>query len=223
MESMRCPKCGKEILQGSKFCNECGATLIQESLPGKKQKKKQSGLSTASAILAILSCTSPIAFILGIIDLVKNDKDHKHGGSIFAIIYSILCMIVMFFVFVLALSDTASTNYELPDDISAYDSSITYDNLARNPDEYKGKYVLMTGEIVQLMESGSTAELRIAIDGDYDKMVYSKFDTSEMDSRILEGDKIKLYGVADGLYSYQSVLGSKVTLPYIYIQGIEQQ
>ncbi|MCR4692035.1 MAG: DNA/RNA non-specific endonuclease [Lachnospiraceae bacterium] len=54
----------------------------------KAPRRKQSGLGIASAILAVLGCTSGLGLLLGIIDLVKNKNDgKKHGTSIFAVIW----------------------------------------------------------------------------------------------------------------------------------------
>lgn len=40
----------------------------------------------------------------------------------------------------------------------------------------------------------------------------------EESDRILEGDIITIWGECDGLYSYESVLGSKVSLPKIDVK-----
>nr|WP_295778626.1 hypothetical protein [uncultured Intestinibacter sp.] len=41
------------------------------------------------------------------------------------------------------------------------------------------------------------------------------------EERILEGESVTLYGTSDGLYTYESVLGQSITIPYINILSIE--
>ena len=41
-------------------------------------------------------------------------------------------------------------------------------------------------------------------------------------SRVLEDDYITIYGVSEGLYTYQSTMGGKITVPLIYVEKIDQ-
>lgn len=63
----------------------------------KKAKKKDSKLSIAAAITALFIFTIPIGFILAIVDLIKSkgNRSQRHLGSYFAIIFSILMLIVV--------------------------------------------------------------------------------------------------------------------------------
>lgn len=54
---------------------------------------------------------------------------------------------------------------------SDYKTGITFDNISRNPKDYEGKLVYFTGEVVQLMEGDDENQIRLAVDGDYDKMI----------------------------------------------------
>src|SRR5699024_10509101 len=48
-----------------------------------------------------------------------------------------------------------------------YDTGITYDQLARTPDDYEGEKVKFSGKVLQVMEgNGSTVQLRMAINDD---------------------------------------------------------
>jgi len=93
-----------------------------------------------------------------------------------------------------------------------------YDAISRDPDMYKGKYVKFTGTVVQVVSEASGAndcsEYRIATKNGYDKVIFVLIDNYGK-SRILEDDKITVYGRCSGLYSYKTVLGAKVTIPLI--------
>lgn len=107
-----------------------------------------------------------------------------------------------------------------------YNTGITFDNLSRNPDDYEGKKVLFTGEVLQVFELANEIQIRLATKanswgGYIDSVVYIYFDSSLISSRILEGDVITVYGVARGLHSYTTVMGASVTLPLIEVEKIE--
>ena len=53
-----------------------------------------------------------------------------------------------------------------------YNTGITYNQLARTPDEYKGKKVKFYGRVAQVME-GEEIHLRIAVSGNYNNVIYS--------------------------------------------------
>lgn len=63
----------------------------------KKQKKKDSKLSIVAAVMALFTFTIPVALILAIVDLIKSkgNRSQRHLGSYFAIIFSILMLIVV--------------------------------------------------------------------------------------------------------------------------------
>lgn len=103
-----------------------------------------------------------------------------------------------------------------------YDTGITYDQLARTPDDYEDKLVTLSGEVLQVLEDNGTVNIRLAVDNDYDKVAYGVYDSSLVSSRVLEGDKITVYGTSGGLYSYETVLGNNTTVPLVYIAEIDQ-
>lgn len=63
----------------------------------KNAKKKDSVLSILATIFSLLVCTSPIAFVLALVDLCMNDKNKRHIGSWFAIIISCGLVLIGFF------------------------------------------------------------------------------------------------------------------------------
>ncbi len=94
----------------------------------------------------------------------------------------------------------------------------SYDEIARDPDDYKGKKAKFSGTVLQVVESDDSrqVDIRLAIDGDYDQVVYVVYYKPEGSSRILEDDTITVYGELAGLYSYTSTMNKPITLPIIY-------
>lgn len=122
-------------------------------------------------------------------------------------------------------------------------TQISYEDLARNPEARKGEYFTFTGEVIQVMESYGTVNLRINVtpvsiyDGMesytdlyedvygetiasisyYQDTIFAIATLNDDGDRILEGDIIEFYGVCQGLYKYTSVLGAEIALPKIDI------
>ena len=108
------------------------------------------------------------------------------------------------------------------EEAKGYETGITYEDLARYPDEYEGQKVKFTGTVVQVVEGSSTISIRMAVDDDYDCMIYGQFDEDILEARLLEDDTITIYGTSAGTVSYESVLGSTITIPGIVIDKIDQ-
>ena len=110
--------------------------------------------------------------------------------------------------------------------------TIDYKTLSRNPDKYKGEKFKFTGQVIQVMESDSwfddSTTLRINVtatenefaEGGYlwDDTIISTVTIPDGEDRILENDIIDIYGTCAGLYTYESVLGQKISLPRIDIK-----
>lgn len=103
---------------------------------------------------------------------------------------------------------------------SDYKTGITFDNISRNPKDYEGKLVYFTGEVVQLMEGDDENQIRLAVDGDYDKVILIGYNPEITTSRILEDDNIEIYGTSVGIFQYESVLGQTISIPAVYVDKI---
>lgn len=103
-----------------------------------------------------------------------------------------------------------------------YDTGITYDQLARTPDDYKGEKVKFTGKVVQVIEGDYTIQIRFAVNNDYDTILFGEYYPSIVSSRILENDEITIYGTSKGIITYKSTLGGNITIPSVHINQIEQ-
>ncbi|MBR1780519.1 MAG: hypothetical protein IJ751_03850, partial [Oscillospiraceae bacterium] len=74
-----------------------------------------------------------------------------------------------------------------------YDTGITYDQLARTPDDYVGELVKFTGSVVQVTEGDGLVGIRFAINGNYDQIIYCEYESTIVSSRVLEDDYITIY------------------------------
>ncbi len=116
----------------------------------------------------------------------------------------------------------AEEEARLAEEAKGYETGITFEQLSRNPNDYINKKVKFTGSILQIIEGDTGVNMiRLATDGRYDDIILAHYLTDIIDVRPLEDDEITIYGVFKGLMSYETVLGSSVTLPYILIDRIE--
>lgn len=103
-----------------------------------------------------------------------------------------------------------------------YETGITYSQLARTPDDYKNKKVKFSGKVIQVIEEYGYINIRLAVNSDYDQIILGEYYSDIVKSRVLEDDIITIYGTSDGLYTYQSTMGGKITIPSISIDRIDQ-
>jgi len=102
-----------------------------------------------------------------------------------------------------------------------YNTGITYKQLARTPDDYVNQKVKFTGKVVQVVDGDTEVDIRLAVNGSYDTILYCAYDPKILNFRILEDDQITIYGVSLGLYSYQSTGAGTITIPCAWVDKIE--
>jgi uncharacterized membrane protein YcgQ (UPF0703/DUF1980 family) len=124
-------------------------------------------------------------------------------------------------------AEAAEAKRKAEAEAKGYETGITFNQLARNPDSYEGKKVKFRGGVLQVNELDTEIQLRLSASStsygwSSDEVVYVYFDKSLISGRILDDDVITIYGVAKGLYSYETVLGSTVTLPLIQADKVDQ-
>lgn len=103
-----------------------------------------------------------------------------------------------------------------------YETGITYEQLARTPDDYTGQLVKFRGKVLQVMESDDEIQIRLAVNDDYDNVIYCGYAPNIVSARVLENDTITIYGSSLGLYSYESTFGGQITIPAVWVDKIEQ-
>lgn len=99
---------------------------------------------------------------------------------------------------------------------------IAYDDLQRYPGEYKGKHIKLTAVVFQIVDEASSAysksEYLVKSGGNY---YYIKVDNYGADARILENDRITVWGEVDDLYTYYTVFMNTNTVPAIIVKYYE--
>ena len=99
---------------------------------------------------------------------------------------------------------------------------ISYKNLERTPDKYKGQAVKFSGYVVQVCsESVLSSTYRVATSGRYNNVVYIRVYNFGNEERILEDDYITFYGESDGLYTYTTVRGNSLSIPCVNVEYID--
>ncbi|MGX4687505.1 hypothetical protein JNUCC83_11735 [Vagococcus sp. JNUCC 83] len=108
------------------------------------------------------------------------------------------------------------------EEAKGYDTGITYQQLARTPDDFIMKKVKFSGKVVQVLEDDKDTQLRIAVDGNHDTIVYAEYESKLVSSRVLEDDYITISGYSMGLLSYKSTMGGTITIPSVVVKKVEQ-
>lgn len=110
------------------------------------------------------------------------------------------------------------------EEIAQYETGITFENLARNPETYNYKKVKFYGKIVQVVKGDAYSQFRFAIDDDYDKMVLLEIPEKQLsNNRLLKDDTITIKGVSTGEQTYKSTIGGEITIPSISVDSFELQ
>lgn len=122
----------------------------------------------------------------------------------------------------LGLGDKVAEAAKAEAEKASYSTEYSYDQLARTPDTYEGKKVKFSGKVLQAQEDTESdfGVIILTIDSSYNN-VYVAYKLSNLDFRVLDGDQITIYGVAHGMYSYETVRGNTLTIPLLYADYIE--
>tara|TARA_Y100000588_G_scaffold14922_1_gene15892 strand:- start:144 stop:863 length:720 start_codon:yes stop_codon:yes gene_type:complete len=215
-----CTSCGEKITEKlSSFCPKCGELIKGKTSTGAVPNKSR---TITKVIWIIVSLLIPLVGIAVGLKYLFTKNRRKYGCLLFCL--GILCLGALGN----NLSDKSETNQstttkievptmtavptKTPQQIKAVAVDIGYDPLYRNIETHIGKIIHLRGKAVQVViVGGDRYNLRLAMDGDYDHVVWVTF----KGDRVLEDDTVELWGTVEGLYSYKSVFGEKITLPEI--------
>lgn len=102
-----------------------------------------------------------------------------------------------------------------------YSGDYSYDQMARNPDTYKNQKIKISGKVLQAEYDDDICYARIAMNNNYDTVVFVTYSSDLLNYRLLEDDKVTVYGVSYGVYSYKAVSGATITIPWLNADMIE--
>lgn len=106
--------------------------------------------------------------------------------------------------------------------------AVSNEEIMRRPDDYKGRALTVTGEVVQVIETshlfkGPSISLRIRDDGgEYWLLSYEKDDVETPNGNVLEGDRLTAYGESAGTSTYKTFLGKQVTIPTVKVKYLAE-
>lgn len=184
-----CPRCGEEFPENLKACPKC-------KTKNRKVVCRTCGAQIGASVKRCPACGA---------------KHRKKLSTFGKILVAVLCVL-----FVL-LCTTISTNppQEAPkitrEEYIAQCEDLSYSDVSRNPDSYKGRKTVISGTVIQVQE-GMLDSVTMRVQTPYG-IWYVTYVRSEGESRILENDQITCYGECNGVETYIAVLGNQVTIP----------
>ncbi len=92
--------------------------------------------------------------------------------------------------------------------------------LFRSEDEYKGKHVVISGKVDQVIE-GLLGGYSIYITDSSGNKWHCTYRYKDGESKMLENDNVTVYGDLNGTANSKTVLGKQVTMPYVEINYYE--
>ncbi len=119
-------------------------------------------------------------------------------------------------------SDTTCNNVAM---LKTTAKKVSYAELSKNPDSYKGTSVKFTGQILQILESNGQGVIRLSVTNlgygtwSSDDVVYVTY-TGHND--FVNGDVVTVYGVLQGSYTYTSQANYQITLPSMEACDVEK-
>ena len=215
---VRCPRCGENFDEKLKSCPYCQA-------PNRKIVCKTCGAQINAKVKRCPACGA------------KNKKKLSTLGKVLVAILCALCVVSLSSMISVSFSssqnhepknepekqtENTDTEYVLeseedkPKELSreeyiAQCEDLSYSAISRDPDDYKGRKVVISGTVIEVQEGFlNSVTLRVQTPFGIWYVTYSR---PEGESRILENDQITCYGECKGVQTYIAVLGNQVTIP----------
>jgi hypothetical protein len=106
------------------------------------------------------------------------------------------------------------------EDYKAACKSVSYDEIARDDDALKGEKLTFKGEVIQAMNGTYRMNVTETTYGYTDTILFTA-DDSSLSGKVIEDDIVIIWGVSKGNYTYEALLGNKVTVPRIQVVYLE--
>lgn len=136
---------------------------------------------------------------------VYVNKDNSFGGDIISF----------------NMNDNSFTLDEIQNTFKRNCQPLNYTDILRNPDSVKGTTFSLSGSVFQIIKQEDNIVEFLLYTGFADEYVKILYFYKNEDARILENDKLTVYGTFYVLYDYVSTLGTNHTIPQISAEFIE--
>lgn len=107
---------------------------------------------------------------------------------------------------------TTPTPKPTEDPVLAEYEQISYSDYARYPEQYRGHKVELKGRVLQVIGTKNSG-MSVRLDVGSGDVVYITIKKGMVDYNILDNDRLTVYGVLDGMYTYISTFMSSITIP----------
>ena len=95
---------------------------------------------------------------------------------------------------------------------------VDYKTLYRQIEDYKGQHVYFAGRVVQVLFEDDDTHVRVDVSSDFESLVILLLYYSG--ERPLDGDSVEFVAEVVELFTYEAVLGNKVTIPALrFVDG----
>lgn len=90
----------------------------------------------------------------------------------------------------------------------------SYNKIKRNPDKYNGKKTKLSGKVIQVDE-GWFGLVSLRVEDSNGNDWYVSYTYSDDENKLIENDKVTIYGECTGTEQYQTILGDTRRIPSI--------
>lgn len=173
---------------------------------------------------------------LAMLDYLNNLFDEIHASSFYTA-SSFTAYTTYLDTFIKVLEDKSSTRAEVDEACGTFIASIMmleaknfekseygsydYREILRYSDTHAGEKMVFAGEAIQVSDGDTETHVLLVVRGSSDDLVMIGYSPDEIDFRVLEDDKLTVYGTYIGAYTYETTSGASKTVPAIWADRIE--
>ena len=232
-----CEKCGNKMADDSLFCSKCGRKVADAEITDKEEKTDENKAENAGKnrtdvqeeVQSNVRTQYPVPDSDNVPVQKKSGK--LKGCAVIFIVFIIFCAIVGSCV----ANQSNSSGSTSSNHTRTYQESvmteeefkascaknISYEQVARRPQDYNGKKAAFYGVVQQVIEeSGNNITLKVCIpDGKWELAAYNNYFWVEYkkpygEARILVDDKIEMYGYLRGTVEARLLINDQpITVP----------